>query len=721
MTYQILAGEGQADADYTPRGGCKELIYNHDPEVIAEGPAECLAGETVIHDFLSGQDYTIQELCEKKIAPMVLTLFGIKQASIPFKKGKGDLYRVTLKSGHSFLATQKHIVLTSDGWRFVGSLQISERLLGYEPIPRGSNSEYVQRVPLQDALRLSKTVPGYQGSCFACFLPLCDEQPRPEEDSAQEPAPLPAGVLEHIRDDHNMDGRASLSKHNHPRQYAVRLSSLNCAPLNIDQTLDAEYFEREYRLSRDAYSFQSLYQFYSGWLLLPPVFATTNHFSDKRSCLSPFVDYTVFGGTVSSVEYVRTDDYYDMTVPNAGHYVANGIIHHNTGKTLAACWKLHLLASKYPKSQWVIVRKIQRDLYGSVLQTWERVIKGAPVTIYGGEKPEKYIYNNGATVWVAGMDNPGKVLSSERDGMYVNQAEQLALDDWENITTRVTGRNAVVPFPQLFGDCNPAGSKHWIRTRNQQGALKLIRTVHQDNPTLYTDDGKLTEQGKRTMARLDNLTGVRKKRLKEGIWATAEGAVYDTFDSAIHVMERQPSEMVDWMLGMDEGYTNPAVILLVGIDSDGRWHVFKEWYERGKLESVVVAQAKEWYLSAWQPPVDKDGETPPAKQCSAVAVDEAAAGLIAALRNAGIPANGAKGRVLDGIQHIQDRLKVQPDGLPRLTLDPSCVNSINEFESYVWKQTTTGTAKDEPLKENDHAMDTLRYLDDAAVPVQIFV
>ena len=93
-----------------------------------------------------------------------------------------------------------------------------------------------------------------------------------------------------------------------------------------------------------------------------------------------------------------------------------------TGKTLAACWKLHLLASKYPQSQWVIVRKIQRDLYGSVLQTWERVIKGAPVTPYGGEKPEKYQYNNGATVWVAGMDNPGKVLSSERDGMYVNQA-----------------------------------------------------------------------------------------------------------------------------------------------------------------------------------------------------------------------------------------------------------------------------------------------------------
>ena len=368
-----------------------------------------------------------------------------------------------------------------------------------------------------------------------------------------------------------------------------------------------------------------------------------------------------------------------------------------TGKTLAACWKLHLLALKYPASQWVIVRKIQRDLYGSVLQTWERVIKGAPVTTYGGEKPEKYQYSNGATVWVAGMDNPGKVLSSERDGMYVNQSEQLTLDDWESLTTRTTGRNAVVPFPQIFGDCNPSGSGHWIRDRSKKKILRLIPTHHQDNPTLYTDDGVLTEQGKRTMARLDNLSGVRKKRLKEGIWATAEGAVYDTFDAQVHVKVRPDSEMVSWYLAMDEGYTNPAVILLVGVDGDGRWHVAREWYERGKLESVVVAQAKEWYLE---------------KHCSGVAVDSSAASLIAALRNTGINARSAKGRVLDGIQHMQDRMKIQADKLPRYTVDPSCVNVINEKESYIWKQTSAGTSKDEPVKENDHANDAERYLDD---------
>jgi PBSX family phage terminase large subunit len=408
------------------------------------------------------------------------------------------------------------------------------------------------------------------------------------------------------------------------------------------------------------------------------------------------MSYKILAGeNVSNADYKPRGGCADLIYSHDPEVIAEGPA--ETGKTLASCWKLHLLASKYPASQWVIVRKTQRDLYGSVLQTWERVIKGAPVTPYGGEKPEKYQYSNGATVWVAGMDNPGKVLSSERDGMYVNQAEQLVLDDWESLTTRTTGRNAVVPHPQVFGDCNPAGAGHWIRERNKSGILRLIHTRHQDNPTLYNEDGSLTEQGKRSIKRLGNLTGVRRKRLFEGIWATAEGAVYDTFDASVHVMFRPDSEMVSWYLAMDEGYTNPAVILLIGEDADKRWHVSREWYERGKLESVVIEQAAKWYRE---------------KGCKAVAVDSSAAGLIAGLRNAGIDAHAAKGRVLDGIQHMQDRMKIQADGKPRYTVDPSCVNVINEKESYVWKQTSAGTSKDEPVKENDHANDAERYLDD---------
>lgn len=366
-----------------------------------------------------------------------------------------------------------------------------------------------------------------------------------------------------------------------------------------------------------------------------------------------------------------------------------------TGKTLAACWLLHLTLSKYPNIRVAMVRETQHSLYGSVVQTYQRVINGSPVKAFGGEKPEKFLYPNGSSLWLAGMDNADKVLSSEYYIIYVCQAEQLKLNDWELLTTRATGRGFTIPGARVIGDANPAGTKHWIRQRK---GLTLIQSKHEDNPTLYDEQGQITEQGKRTLERLGNLTGVRRQRLLLGQWATAEGVVYDTFDANIHVKHRADEEFKQWYLTCDEGYTNPAVILLVGVDSDGRWHIKREFYERGVLQSKVVGQAKEWVIE---------------KHASTVAVDESAAGLIADMRNNGVPAVAAKGRVLDGIQKVQDRLKVRGDGLPGLTVDPSCVNVINEFESYIWKQNKDGMGKDEPVKENDHAMDAVRYLEDA--------
>lgn len=361
-----------------------------------------------------------------------------------------------------------------------------------------------------------------------------------------------------------------------------------------------------------------------------------------------------------------------------------------TGKTLACCWKVHLVACRYPGAQIAIVRKTHRSLYPSVLQTFARVLRGAPVSPYGGVEPERYRYANGSTVWVGGMDNPDKVLSSERDLIYVNQAEELTLDDWEILSTRVTGRGAVVRYPQIIGDCNPAGARHWIPQRAKDGLMRLITSTHRDNPMLYDPaTGEITAQGRATMAALDALTGVRRRRLRDGVWATAEGTVYDMFDPALHVRERSADEFTGWVLGMDEGYHNPAVILLIGVDADGRAHVAREFYRRGVLQSEVVEVARGW--------VDEVGG-------ATAIVDRSAAGLIAALRDAGVDAISSRGRVVERIAVVQDMLRIAGDGVPRLTIDPACVETINEFESYVWRP-----ERDEPVKQYDHAMDALGY------------
>ncbi|MFA4972559.1 MAG: terminase large subunit [bacterium] len=363
-----------------------------------------------------------------------------------------------------------------------------------------------------------------------------------------------------------------------------------------------------------------------------------------------------------------------------------------TGKTYAALHKLDALLWKYPRAQAVIVRKTYKSTVGSVLQTFANKVACKAVRPFGAAHPEWYDYPNGSRLWVGGMDNSDKVLSSERDFVYVNQAEELELSDWETLATRCTGRAGNSPYAQLFGDCNPSVLDHWIRKRAAAGALVLLRSRHQDNPALYDAWGNLTEQGERSLAVLDALTGVRRKRLLEGEWATAEGAVYEEFARDVHVARRT----VAWravVLGVDEGYTNPGVILAVGVDGDGRVHVIEEFCQRHVLQGAFVMEAQRMAR---------------AYHVSAVYVDPSAAGLIAEMRSIGLPAIAGNNEVTPGIQAVKATLAVAGDGKPRFSADPSCVNLISEFESYIWKE-NDGSRREEPEKMNDHTMDALRY------------
>ena len=375
----------------------------------------------------------------------------------------------------------------------------------------------------------------------------------------------------------------------------------------------------------------------------------------------------------------------------------------DTGKTFALCYKTTVVCMQKKGVHAALVRNTHKSLKDSVVKTMNRVTDDLGVRLMGGDNPTGYRFPNGSEVVLVGMDKPDKLLSSEWDIIQVCQAEELKEAQWEIAASRVTGRGAVVKHPCIYGDCNPSNAKHWIRFRK---SLKLVTGSTKDNPELYHDDGTITEAGVKRLALAEALyTGVRRMRLLNGIWATAEGVVYDQWVPETHAVHWDESEFKTFILTVDEGYTNPAVVLLVGIDADDRWHVCREFYKTNQLERVVVEQVCRWSA-------EKGGIN--------CAVDLAAAGLIAAIRKGipelglkGVNAVGAKGHVeggdgkhivLGGIQQVQQRLAVAGDGRPRLTVEPSCVETINEFESYVWKP-----EKDEPVKEHDHAMDAIRY------------
>lgn len=371
-----------------------------------------------------------------------------------------------------------------------------------------------------------------------------------------------------------------------------------------------------------------------------------------------------------------------------------------TGKTYGALWRLHLCALKYPGMRGIMLRKVQEDLTASALVTYQERVLGSGnygVRPFGGSKlkPAGFQYPNGSELLIGGLDKADKVMSREYDLIYVNEAWEISEDDLEKLSTRA--RWGVMPYQQVFGDTNPQGPGHHLYKAFQAGRIQMLFSVHEDNPALFDPAANdWTEQGLAYLSRLDNLTGFRRDRLRKGLWVAAEGVVYPEFNRQTHVRE---VDCKGWstVLGLDVGTRNPTSLHTYRHAGD-RIHVEREFYQRGMSSDSIIDAAEAEYV--------RSGATH-------MVIDPSAAGLIVSLVNRGIPVRKADNDIIVGISRVTSILS-------DLTVDPSCENMISEFETYRYPDGRRGNS-DTPVKENDHAMDELRYvvMDLATPPVEV--
>lgn len=395
-----------------------------------------------------------------------------------------------------------------------------------------------------------------------------------------------------------------------------------------------------------------------------------------------------------------------------------------TGKSRACLEKLHLMALSNKGMRGLIVRKTRESLGSTALVTYrehvaQEALATGLVSFYGGsaEEPAQYRYSNGSKLMIGGMDKPTKIMSSEYDAAYVQEAIELTTTDWENITTRL--RNGVVSFQQLLADCNPDKPAHWLHQRSLTGVTKMIGCRHEDNPVLYNADGTLTERGRDYISKLDALTGVRYQRLRLGRWVAAEGQVYEGWDPTVHLVDEvKPTAAWSRWGAIDFGYTAPFVYQDWWEDPDGRLWLANEVYRTRRL---VEDHAKTIKDLLFYPSGQPRGQLP-----RAIISDHDAEDRATLERHLGLSTSPAKKTVSDGIQAVQSRLKVQADGKPRLFIrrgavverDPELeeaalpIGAAEEISGYVWavRPGNKGGLKEEPVKENDHSMDALRYM-----------
>lgn len=185
-------------------------------------------------------------------------------------------------------------------------------------------------------------------------------------------------------------------------------------------------------------------------------------------------------------------------------------------------------------------------------------------------------------------------------------------------------------------------------------------------------------------------TGVFYNRYIKGLWCVAEGLIYPMFDKAVHV-KSLPHPQGEWYVSVDYGTLNAFSAGLWCYDGTTAYRV-AEYYYSGREQKRQRTNTQ--YLQSIQ-------QLTAGKSISAVIVDPSAASFIVELRQAGFLVRKGKNDVVEGIRRTATALEQG-----KLLFSPDCKNSFREFALYRWDESSS---QDRPIKENDHAMDDIRY------------
>jgi hypothetical protein len=161
------------------------------------------------------------------------------------------------------------------------------------------------------------------------------------------------------------------------------------------------------------------------------------------------------------------------------------------------------------------------------------------------------------------------------------------------------------------------------------------------------------------------------------------------------------SRCVTMFGSVDWGFTNPACLLVGGVDGDGRWFLVDVWYRRGQTREQVGFKAKQlnkqYNIRKWWSDHDPEG----IKHMREVTEEDRAAGV-----DRGCDVDLAHKEVEAGVQFTRTLFPVRHDGEPRIYVAAELEDWRREVDGYYFPE----DAEEPEGQFGDHAMDATRYL-----------
>jgi PBSX family phage terminase large subunit len=226
----------------------------------------------------------------------------------------------------------------------------------------------------------------------------------------------------------------------------------------------------------------------------------------------------------------------------------------------------------------------------------------------------------------------------------------------------------------------PKGYNHFYDLFNQQDTdtdYRSFKFTTYDNPYIPVEEiDKAKQELPEDRFAQEYLADFRKM----------EGLVYKEFDRERHTYNEQTIRRSETILGVDFGYTNPACVLEIVRDNDNHYWVKSEWYKTGKTNIEIIEYCKSLLAQVVYP-------------------DPAEPDRIEEMRRHGLNTRDVNKDIPKGIDAVRELFKQN-----RIHIHSSCKNLILELETYAYPdKKDLHNEEERPIKENDHAVDALRY------------
>ena len=343
-----------------------------------------------------------------------------------------------------------------------------------------------------------------------------------------------------------------------------------------------------------------------------------------------------------------------------------------SGKTYSILQLLILVKAFEQKNQvFSIVRKSMPALRATAMRDFFDILRSHD--LYDQRNHNKtentYVLNENLFEFMS-LDQPQKKRGAKRTFLFLNEANELSLEDWIQLSMRTE--------KQIFIDYNPSMDEHWIyKTVIPREDCSYIHSTYLDNIQFLPEE---------VVKEIENLKAIDKNYWR--IYGMGEiGQIQGLVLTNWEPVETFP-ENCQWIsYGMDFGFTNdPTVIVKVGIEGGEIW-VDELLYSRGLTNQDIVTAMMKLSISKGD---DIIADNQPQS--------------IYEIRKEGFnirPTFKGPNSIITGID-ILKRF--------RINVTKRSVNLIRELKNYKWKEDAMGNAMNQPVDKFNHAIDALRYV-----------